>query len=151
MFGMIKMLPIILIIGGAGFAYHKVVINEKDNRINQQQMELASVQQHNVALQTAAQTNEATIKKMQENIKKQQEAFTDLTNKNNSLEKEKNEYLSIFKRHNLTKTARAKPGLIEPRLNNGTKNVFRQVEEDSRELDEADDTDSERSFDNNSK
>ena len=151
MFGMIKMLPIILIIGGAGFAYHKVVINEKDNRINQQQMELASVQQHNVALQTAAQTNEATIKKMQENIKKQQEAFTNLTNKNNSLEKEKNEYLSIFKRHNLTKTARAKPGLIEPRLNNGTKNVFRQVEEDSRELDEADDTDSERSFDNNSK
>ena len=151
MFGMIKMLPIILIIGGAGFAYHKVVINEKDNRINQQQMELASVQQHNVALQTAAETNEATIKKMQENIKKQQEAFTNLTNKNNSLEKEKNEYLSIFKRHNLTKTARAKPGLIEPRLNNGTKNVFRQVEEDSRELDEADDTDSERSFDNNSK
>ncbi len=31
MFGMIKMLPLLLIIGGAGFGYHKVVVNEKDN------------------------------------------------------------------------------------------------------------------------
>lgn len=147
---MIKMLPILLLVGGAGFAYHKVTVTEKDNRITQQEMQIASITQHNVALQTAAETNEATIKKMQENIKKQQEAFTDLTNKSNALEREKNEYLSIFKRHNLTKTARAKPGLIEPRINNGTKKVFRQVEEDSRELDEADDNNSERSFDNTS-
>ena len=46
MFGMIKMLPLILIVGGAGFAYHKVVVNEKDNRINQQQMEIATVVQN---------------------------------------------------------------------------------------------------------
>ena len=57
MFGMIKLLPIILVVGGAGFAYHKVVINEKDNRITQQQMEIADKTQQNVALQTAAQTN----------------------------------------------------------------------------------------------
>ena len=48
MFGMIKLLPIILVVGGAGFAYHKVVINEKDNRITQQQMEIASKTQQNV-------------------------------------------------------------------------------------------------------
>jgi hypothetical protein len=34
MFGMMKMLPILLILGGAGYGYHKVVVNEKDNRIN---------------------------------------------------------------------------------------------------------------------
>ncbi len=148
MFGMIKMLPIILIVGGAGYAYHKVVINEKDNRITQQQMELASAQQHNVALQTAAATNEATIKNMREKMKVQQEAFTLLTKKHNNLEREKTEYLSVFKRHNLTKSARAKPDFMEPKINNGTKKVFRQVEADSRELDEADDTESERAFDN---
>ena len=148
MLGMIKMLPLLLIVGGAGFAYHKVVVNEKDNRINQQQMEVASLTQHNVALQTAAATNEATIKNIREKMKVQQEAFGLLTKKHNSLEQEKNQYLSVFKRHNLTKSARAKPDYMEPKINSGTKKVFRQVEADSRELDEADDTESERAFDN---
>ena len=100
---MIKMLPLILIVGGAGFAYHKVVVNEKDNRINQQQMEIATVVQNNVALQTAAQTNEGTIRKMEQQMKQQSQAFGDLTRKNNELEADKQKYLKIFKDHNLTK------------------------------------------------
>lgn len=147
MFGMIKMLPIVLVVGGAGFAYHKVVLNEKNNRINQQQMEIATAVQNNVALQTAAQTNESTIRKMEQQMKQQAQAFADLTNKNSQLEAEKQQYLSIFKRHNLTNLARRKPGLIEPRINKGTKDVFRQVEADSRELDEADNSASERVYD----
>ena len=81
-------------------------------------------------------------------MKVQQEAFSSLTKRHNTLEKEKNDYLSVFKRHNLTKTSRAKPEYMEPKINSGTKKVFRQVEADSRELDEADDTESERAFDN---
>jgi hypothetical protein len=48
-------------------------------------------------------------------------------------------YLDIFKRHNLTKLAAAKPGLLEPRINKGTKNVFDSIEEDSRNIDDLDD------------
>ena len=147
MFGMIKLLPIILVVGGAGFAYHKVVINEKDNRITQQQMEIASKTQQNVALQTAADTNESTIRKLEDQMKKQAQAFAALTAKNNSLESDKNRYMSMVKRHNLTQTARSNPDEIEPKINRGTDRVFRQVEADSRELDEADDTDSERAYD----
>ena len=148
MLGMIKMLPLLLIVGGAGFAYHKVVVTEKDNLIAQLRMELASITQHNVVLQTAAATNEATIKSIRDKMKVQQEAFSSLTKRHSSLEKEKNDYLSVFKRHNLTKTSRAKPEYMEPKINSGTKKVFRRVEADSRELDEADDTESERAFDN---
>ena len=148
MFGMIKMLPIILVVGGAGYAYHKVAMNEKDNRITQQQMEIAAATQQNVALQTAAETNESTIRKLEKQMKQQAQAFADLTNKNSELEAEKQRYLSIFKKHNLTNLARRKPGLIEPRINKGTNQVFRQVEADSRELDEADDSASERTYDN---
>ena len=101
MLGMIKMLPLLLIVGGAGFAYHKVVVTEKDNLIAQLRMELASITQHNVVLQTAAATNEATIKSIRDKMKVQQEAFSSLTKKHNSLEREKNQYLSIFKRHNM--------------------------------------------------
>lgn len=147
MFGMLKMLPILLILGGAGYGYHKVVINEKDNRINQQQIDIAAATQQNVALQTAAQTNINTIKNMEKQMKAQAQAFASLTTKSAKLEQEKTQYLSIFKRHNLTRTARAKPGLMEPRINSGTAKVFRQVEADSRELDEADDTSAELSYD----
>ena len=48
-------------------------------------------------------------------------------------------YLDIFKRHNLSKTAAAKPGLLEPKVNNGTKNVFNSIEELSRNIDDLDD------------
>jgi hypothetical protein len=147
MFGMIKMLPIMLIAGGAAYGYHTIVVKEKDNRITQQQMEISSAVQQNVALQTAAATNESTIRSMETQMKAQIVAFTNLTEKASVLEQEKDQYLSIFKRHNLTKTARAKPGLIEPKINSGTAKVFRQVEADSRELDEADDTSAERAYD----
>jgi hypothetical protein len=50
-----------------------------------------------------------------------------------------NRYLDIFKRHNLTKLAAAKPGLLEPRINKGTKNVFDSIEEISRTIDSLDD------------
>jgi hypothetical protein len=36
---------------------------------------------------------------------------------------------------------------MEPKINSGTAKVFRQVEADSRELDEADDTSAEQSYD----
>ena len=147
MFGMMQITGLVVIIGAGAYSYHKVVINEKDNRINQQQMEISSAAQQNVALQTAAATNESTIIRMEKQMKEQAQAFADLTQKNSSLERDKTQYLSIFKRHNLTKTARAKPGFMEPKINSGTAKVFRQVEADSRELDEADDTSDELSYD----
>jgi len=147
MFGMMQITGLVVIISAGAYSYHKVVINEKDNRINQQQMEISSAAQQNVALQTAAATNESTIVRMEKQMKEQAQAFADLTQKNSSLEQDKTQYLSIFKRHNLTKTARAKPGFMEPKINSGTAKVFRQVEADSRELDEADDTSDELSYD----
>ena len=147
MFGMIKMLPILLIVGGAGYGYHVIVVKEKDNRITQQQMDIAAATQQNVALQTAAQTNINTIKNMEKQMKAQAQAFADLTKKASALEMEKNKYLDIFKRHSLAKTARARPEYMEPKINSGTAKVFRQVEADSRELDEADDTSAEQSYD----
>ena len=47
------------------------------------------------------------------------------------IEADMNRYLDIFRRHNLTKLAAAKPGLIEPRMNKATKEVFDGIENDS--------------------
>ena len=59
--------------------------------------------------------------------------------RNQEIAQEMSRYLDIFKRHNLTKLAAAKPGLIEPRVNKGTKDVFDSIEEDSRSIDSLDD------------
>ena len=62
-----------------------------------------------------------------------------MQSKNQQIEAEMNRYLDIFKRHDLTKLAAAKPGLIEPRVNEATKEVFNGIEQDSRDIDDADD------------
>jgi hypothetical protein len=63
----------------------------------------------------------------------------DIQRKNQQIEQEMNRYLDIFKRHNLSKLAAAKPSLIETRVNNGTKEVFDSIEQDSRNIDSLDD------------
>ena len=45
-----------------------------------------------------------------------------------------NRYLDIFRRHNLNQLAEVRPGLVETRVNNGTKEVFDSIENDSKEL-----------------
>lgn len=138
MLGFIKALPIMIVILGAGYAAHSFIVNEKENRINQLQSQVDYLNTENVALQTAAATNEATIRSLEANAKQQAEAMMGLTNRNNELNAERDSYMRIFADHDLTKLARAKPGSIELKANRATAEVFRSVEADSKELDKAD-------------
>ena len=69
----------------------------------------------------------------------QTDAMNELQVAAQEIQLEMNRYLDIFRRHNLTKLAAAKPGLIETRANKATKEVFDGIEEDSRDIDSADD------------
>jgi hypothetical protein len=89
-------------------------------------------------LETALETETASRERAENNLKVQLEAVGKLTEANNEMQAEMDDYLSIFKRHDLTKLARVKPGLIEPRINNGTKKVFEAIEKDSEEVENAD-------------
>jgi len=80
-----------------------------------------------------------TIKTLQSDFKTQSEGLLKIQERNNEIELEMSRYLDIFKRHNLTKLAIAKPNLIETRVNNGTKKVFDSIEEVSRTIDGLDD------------
>ena len=73
----------------------------------------------------------ATIAAQTEQFEKQTQALSTLTKKNQEIEADMNRYLDIFRRHNLTKLAADKPGLIEPRMNKATKEVFDGIENDS--------------------
>jgi hypothetical protein len=94
---------------------------------------------NNAALEGAVATQEAAIKNMQNDFALQTKQLGELQQKSQATQLEMNRYLDIFKRHNLTKLAAAKPGLLEPRINKGTKNVFDSIEEISRTIDSLDD------------
>lgn len=136
---MIRVLPIILVLAGAGYAGHLFIVNQLEGRLQEVQRNYDVVNQQNVALQAAAEQNARTIQNIQAQMQAQAQQIGTLTTRSAELEREKNEYLSIFREHNLYRLARARPGLIEPRINNGTNDVFRQIEQDSREIANADD------------
>jgi|TARA_R110002096_G_scaffold113940_8_gene247628 hypothetical protein len=94
---------------------------------------------NNLALEGAVATQEAAIENMQNDFALQTKSLGELQAKSQATQLEMNRYLDIFKRHNLTKLAAAKPGLLEPKINKGTKNVFDSIEEISRTIDALDD------------
>ena len=93
---------------------------------------------NNMALEGAVATQEEAIKTMQKDFALQTQQLGELQKKSQEAQLEMNRYLDIFKRHNLTKLASAKPGLLEPKINKGTKHVFESIEELSRTIDSLD-------------
>lgn len=98
-----------------------------------------TLRENNAQLMVAAQTQEETIAQLQNDMALQGQSLLELQSKGQEIQKEMDRYLDIFKRHNLTKLAAAKPGLIETRANKATKEVFDGIEEDSRNIDQLDD------------
>jgi uncharacterized membrane protein YfhO len=94
---------------------------------------------NNLVLESAVATQEEAIASLQNDFALQTGSLLELQSRNQEIQQEMSRYLDIFKRHNLTKLAAAKPGLIEPRVNKGTKDVFDSIEEDSRNIDSLDD------------
>ena len=95
------------------------------------QAELIELREYNMAMELQVATQNETIDKMSKQYETQAKALGELTSKNAEIEAEMSRYLDIFRRHDLSKLAAAKPGLIEPRVNNATKEVFDTLETDS--------------------
>ena len=93
----------------------------------------------NQAFELRNQEQKLAIESLQNDFTLQTDSLLQIQSRNQEIEQEMSRYLDIFKRHNLTKLASAKPGLIEPRINKGTKDVFDSIEEDSRNIDSLDD------------
>ena len=84
-----------------------------------------------------AQQKEA-IESLQNDFELQTNGLLQMQSRNQEIEAEMSRYLDNFRRHDLSKLASARPGLNEPRINNGTKEVFESIEEDSRNIDSLD-------------
>ena len=138
MFAMIKMLPLLIVLAGGGYMYHTQQIAVRDATIAQLETNAVTLQNNQVRLETALEREQTAREQAENNLQTQLKAVGELSSRNAALTAERDEYLGIFKRHDMTRLARAKPGLIEPRINKGTAEVFRAIENDSREIEDAD-------------
>jgi hypothetical protein len=138
MLGLIKAMPLILVVAGGAYAYHTTTVSKAEAKIARLEANAVVLKENVAKLDAAFESEKAARERSEQNLQIQLQAVSDLTEKNTEMQAEMDDYLSIFKRHNLTKLARAKPGLVEPRINKGTKDVFDAIEQDSVEVENAD-------------
>jgi hypothetical protein len=138
MLGLIKAAPLILVVAGGAYAYHTTTVSKAEAKIARLEVNIVVLKENAAKLDAAFESEKAARERSEQNLQIQLQAVSDLTEKNTEMQAEMDDYLSIFKRHNLTKLARAKPGLVEPRINKGTKDVFDAIEQDSVEVENAD-------------
>lgn len=89
---------------------------------------------NNIKLESAVEEQKQTMAALQESYERQGKALGNLQRRNNEIEADKARYLEIFSKHNLDKLALVKPGMIETRFNNGTAEVFKEIENDTKEF-----------------
>ena len=140
---MLKIYLIVAFVGAiaGGYSYHQVTVSKFEAGIAKLEANNRTLKENQVQMEIAVNTAQASLKAAEENAKKSEAAMSALTSRNQELNREKQNYLKIFKDHNLTRLARAKPGMIEKRINNGTQKVFEALENDTKELMDIDDTD----------
>lgn len=144
MWGFIKFLPLIPILGGAAYAMHIVILDDYKDQVRDLTVENQNLSQRVDAQQFQIEEQLATIKTMQEDFKNQEETIIKLQSENNTISSERDQYLSIFKRHDMVKLSLAMPGMMENRINDGTKEIFETLTKDTTEEinnEQGDDTD----------
>ena len=109
------------------FSYYQFFVVPMKNKIEEQTKVI-------IAQDLRDKEQKAAIESLQTNMQKTSEALKGLQVKNQKYEEDMAEYLDIFRRHNVAKLASAKPGLVEIRFNNGTKEVFNAIQEDSNRI-----------------
>lgn len=134
MLSFIRSLPFVGIALLFAYGAHSFIVGGLTKQVEEQQIQINTLNQHNVALQGAAEVNEKTIRGLEESNSRQISQIGDLTVKSNEWERQAKEAQQIFKDHNFTKLSRLRPGMIEDRANNATRAVFDAVEDDSKEI-----------------
>ena len=108
------------IIGGVGYGAYAYYQDT--------QQRIATLQQNNAKLETVAKTNETTINSLKESQEKFATLNKELQDNLNEAERYGDELRKKLHKHNLTRLSIKKPGLIEKRINDGTKKLFDNIE-----------------------
>ena len=84
--------------------------------------------ENNVKLEVATQQQEMTINTLVEDAEKYRELNKELNTKLEAANDYKNDLISKLRKHDLSRLSQQKPGLVEKKINNGTKKLFESFE-----------------------
>jgi|TARA_R110000782_G_scaffold37856_2_gene89259 hypothetical protein len=121
------LIGIIVAMGFACMVYYQFSVVPMKNKLEEQTKVLLAQD-----LRDAEQ--QAAIESITKNLETTSNSLRGLQVQNQQYEIEMAEYMDIFRRHNITKLASAKPGMMEKRINDGTKEVFDAIEADSNRI-----------------
>jgi predicted TPR repeat methyltransferase len=92
------------------------------------QKRIATLRENNAKLETVARANAEALQQATEFAEQMEANNLELQANLQKAEAYKDQLMSKFQKHNLTKLSLAKPGLIERRINDATKEVFDDIE-----------------------
>ena len=102
---------------------------------NDQMVRMEFLAAEKAALEVQAQEQEAALQALEASLTLQREATRETEDHAAQIQEQMDGYLQIFKDHDFTRLARAKPGRIEPRANKATDDVFTDIENDTKNPD----------------
>ena len=112
-------------LGGLGYKMYTDTMNQMQSLANEK-----------AALEVQVQQATAALERQLEVMKLQEESLADMNERAAVVEAQMKDYLKIFKDHDLTRLARAKPGMIETRANKRTDEIFTVIENDTKMVQE---------------
>ena len=120
---MIKVYFLIVVLGLVGGVVYGGWYYYKDT-----QARIQILTENNVKLEVATQQQEMTINTLVEDAEKYRELNKELNTKLETANDYKNDLISKLRKHDLSRLSQQKPGLVEKKINNGTKKLFESFE-----------------------
>ena len=120
---MIKIYMLLLVLGLIGGVGYGAYYYYKDT-----QARIAVLTENSAKLEQATNTQKQTIDTLVEDAEKFRELNKELNTKLEAANDYKNTLIGKLRKHDLAKLSLQKPGLVEKRINNGTKRLFESLE-----------------------
>ena len=120
---MLKIYILIIVIGLLGGVGYGAYYYYKDT-----QARIATLTENSAKLEQAANTQKETIDTLVADAKKYQALNKELNIKLDAAHDYKNTLIDKLRKHNLAKLSLKKPGLVEKKINRGTKKLFESFE-----------------------
>lgn len=95
------------------------------------QSTIETLRENNTKLESAVESKDATIARVKEKFEKQKSLTRKLQNEIQNSEERLTELRNILRKHDLTNLSLEKPGLIENKINRGTKDAFDAFEKET--------------------
>ena len=92
------------------------------------QERIQTLTENSAKLEIEAETQKQTINTLVADAKKYQQLNKELNNKLEHANDYKNNLIAKLRKHDLTRLSQQKPGLVEKKINNGTKRLFKSFE-----------------------